>query len=178
MNKPLAIVAALLSAGANDCNPVLEDPGFDLWCGDALCSWKLVRGEVRKAPTWHAADLGVEFAGADTAIQQVSDVTSADGTCLEFSMISDVRDDAQLVLEIDAFGDGTVERAEAIPATEWERVTLRLRFDGPYERVRFALAKRGPGHAVLAQLDAELVDGECTAAFAIVPCRDPSGTCD
>ncbi len=35
--------------GYNECTgDVLHDPGFDIWCGDELCSWDIEKGDVRK----------------------------------------------------------------------------------------------------------------------------------
>ena len=45
----LAVVASQM--GATKCGQVLRDPGFDLWCGDELCAWKLERGEVKRVAT-------------------------------------------------------------------------------------------------------------------------------
>ena len=41
----LFIVLAASQMGATDCGQVLRDPGFDLWCGEDLCAWKLERPE-------------------------------------------------------------------------------------------------------------------------------------
>ena len=58
----LAGVLQIGATGDGGCGTqVIKDPGFDLWCGDSLCTWKLVTGEIRKAPTWHDKDAG--FAG-------------------------------------------------------------------------------------------------------------------
>src|SRR5678809_894434 len=75
--------AAAGQLGATDCSGgITRDPGFDLWCGDALCTWKIERGAVRRVPTWHEADAGVELVDPDTAIEQFTPVNSGDGTCI------------------------------------------------------------------------------------------------
>ena len=64
----LLVVASQM--GATKCGQVLRDPGFDLWCGDELCAWKVERGDVKRVATWHEADAGVELVGGDVAIEQ------------------------------------------------------------------------------------------------------------
>jgi hypothetical protein len=84
------VVVAASQLGATDCDGgITRDPGFDLWCGDALCAWKIERGEIRPAPTWHREDTGVELIDPGTAIEQFSPVDSRDGTCIRFDLISD-----------------------------------------------------------------------------------------
>src|SRR5215468_1920822 len=64
-------VAAAGQLGATDCGGgITRDPGFDLWCGDVLCAWKIERGEVLRVPTWNEGDAGVELVGPDAAIEQ------------------------------------------------------------------------------------------------------------
>ena len=61
-----------------------------------MCAWKTERGDVQKVPTWNAGDPGVELVGNDVAIEQVSPVDSGDGSCLEFDLIADVDENAQV----------------------------------------------------------------------------------
>lgn len=152
----LVVVAALAATqlGATDCGRIIKDPGFDLWCGDTLCAWKLERGTIARAPTWHTEDAGVAFAGPDDAIAQLAPVTSQDTRCIEFDLIADVATDATVVLNIDIEGDGSVERSETIPTAHWQPLTYTIAIDGPYDSVRFELAKQGGGRAVLAQIEA------------------------
>ena len=42
------LAAAVSQIGATDCGNALNDPGFDLWCGDQLCDWKIERGSVSR----------------------------------------------------------------------------------------------------------------------------------
>ena len=170
---PLAILA-LSQVGATDCGGVIKDPGFDLWCGESLCSWKLVRGDVRRAATWHSADSGVELLGSDSAVQQLTPVTSNDGLCIRFDLVANVDEDAEVSLEIDVYGDGSVERSERIPTSRWKPLSYRLRFAAPYDGIRFELAKRGTGTAVLAQIEAELAD-DCEGLTEITGTPAPLG---
>src|SRR5688572_1125478 len=77
----IVVLAAASQLGATECGQVLRDPGFDLWCGEELCAWKLTAGDIRKVPTWHEGDAGVELVGTHAAIQQLSPVDSGDGHC-------------------------------------------------------------------------------------------------
>lgn len=165
MRKPLAIcfvlAVAATSGGATDCGQVFDDPGFDVWCGDTLCAWRVEKGAVARAPTWHQADNGVALVGPDVAISQFTDVESRDGHCLEFSLVADVAADAEVQLQFDLYGDGSVEHEERIPTSDWDLVVFRVRMPETYAGVRFRLAKQG-GHAVLANVGAQVVpDYQC-----------------
>src|SRR5258706_5577644 len=92
----LIFVLAVAQLGASDCGcNVTRDPGFDLWCGEVLCAWKVERGTIRRVATWHPDDAGVELLG-DAAIEQFSPVDSADGTCIRFDLVSDVAENAEV----------------------------------------------------------------------------------
>ncbi len=182
----LAIVAT--SGGATDCGAIIDDSGFDLWCGDRLCRWDLEKGQVAQAPTWHRDDHGVELIGADVALSQLTEVTSGDGRCVAFDLVADVAADAEVFLEIDLYGDGSVERIERIPTSDWRPVGFRLGMPARYQGVRFRLTKTG-GHAVLANLGAEIADdAECVGepiaggpapagATCLAPAECASGRC-
>lgn len=160
----LLLVVALFQIGAGECTtspPPIRDTGFDLWCGDHLCLWKVVRGDVARVGTWHGADSGVEFRGGDTAIQQFSEISGNDGTCIEFKMIANVEETAEVYLSVDVYGDGVVERVERIPTSHWREVSFLLNLSQRYDGIRFELSKRGSGHAVLAQIAAKFTSG-CT----------------
>ena len=172
------LAAAVSQMGATDCGNVLSDPGFDLWCGDKLCDWKIERGSITRVPTWNQGDPGVELDGSDVAIEQTSPVASSDGSCIEFDMITDVSIDAQVVLNIDVYGDGSVERTETIPTASWAPQSFKLNIKGVYSGIRFEIAKSGSGHAVLAQIGAKIVDSGCDTA-PIIPGPAPLGApCD
>ena len=172
--SPLLLLLALSQLGATECGTVIDDPGFDLWCGDSLCAWKVVRGDAQRAATWHSADSGVALLGDDSAIQQLAPVTSTDGTCIRFDLVANVDETAEVSLEIDIYGDGTVETSERIPTSRWQPISYRLLFAPPFEGIRFELAKRGTGTAVLAQIHAELAD-DCTGLTPITGTPAPLG---
>jgi|HubBroStandDraft_6_1064221.scaffolds.fasta_scaffold41507_2 hypothetical protein len=152
--------------GATDCGQALKDPGFDLWCDGQLCAWTVERGSVTQVPTWNAADYGVELDGSDTAISQLSPVDSTDGSCLEFDLIADVDDNAEVDLNFDAFGDGTIDYTQRVPTSSWAPVTFIVEVGGVWSGMRFELAKHGSGHAVVAQLEAKVDDPSVCAGFS------------
>jgi hypothetical protein len=182
--KKLAITALTLAAlsqtGAEgSCGgppPVLRDPGFDLWCGDQLCAWKLVRGDVRRVGTWHDDDSGVAFLGNDSAIQQLSPANSGDGTCIEFSLVANVSAGADVFLDIDIQADGTIDRQERIPTSSWKPILFHIFIEPPYDGIRFELNKRGAADAVLAQIGAKH-SSDCEGIERIVPIRPNGSSC-
>jgi hypothetical protein len=161
--------AAFASMGATECGQIIDDAGFDLWCGNALCKWDVETGTIRKAPTWHEADAGVELVDAETKISQLTEVTSSDGTCIRFEMVADLEESVELRLQMDVYGDGTYEYDERIPTSDWRQLTYLVRMPASYELVRFRLYKRSAGHAVLANIGAEIAqDFECTSPPLVV----------
>src|SRR3954453_22127790 len=94
-------LAIASQVGAGECgNGILRDPGFDLWCGDSLCAWKLERGDVKRVATWHEGDAGVELVGEDVAIEQLSPVNSGDDTCIRFDLVANIDDNAEVYLNV------------------------------------------------------------------------------
>jgi hypothetical protein len=167
-------LAAFSQLGSTDCGQVVRDPGFDLWCGAGLCAWKIERGDIAKVPTWNKGDPGVELVGDDVAIEQLSPVTSSDGACLEFDLIANVDELAQVDLNVDVFGDGSVEHTEHIPTSNWKPLAFLLPIQGVYGGIRFELAKKGSGRAVLANIGAKIVK-DCGGLDPIVPAPAPNG---
>jgi hypothetical protein len=155
------LALAVSQLGATDCGTVTRDPGFDLWCGELLCAWKLERGDIRRVPTWHTADSGVELLDASTAIEQFTPVDSRDGTCIRFDLIADIDETAQAALGVDVYGDGSIERTFEIPTAHWKSVSYRFAVRPPFTGIRFEIAKLGPGHAVVARMRASVVQDGC-----------------
>jgi hypothetical protein len=155
----LATLCYLGAAGHNTCSgDILHDSGFDLWCGEALCSWKVERGDVRKAPTWHADDHGVELLGDDVVISQRSDASFV--KCVRFDMVADIDLEARVTLEMDLYDDGVVDFERQLPTARWERLEYLVTMPDHFQGIRFRLRKTGPGHAVLAQIRA-IDEDEC-----------------
>lgn len=157
----LAVIAISCSQlGATDCGEIIEDPGFDHWCGDdRLCYWTTERGEIRRVATWREGDDGAEFVGNDVAISQMTEVTSYDTDCIRFEFLADVDETAEVTLEADVFGDGTINWSERVPTSSWEKVTFLIGIRGWYDGILFRLTKVGSGRTVLAQISAETAEG-------------------
>jgi len=174
------LVIALVAAsqlGATDCGKIIQDPGFDHWCGDQLCYWKLERGAIERVPTWHDGDDGAELIGDDVAISQVTAVTSDDTHCIRFAMLADVEETAEVRLEADVFDDGTVDWSERIPTSSWEKVTFRIGLRGSYEGIKFRITKVGSGHATLAQIGADVPDEGGCPSFVDITARPLGARC-
>ncbi len=172
----LLLALAATQLGATDCDGgITRDPGFDLWCGETLCAWKIERGEVRRSPTWHEADSGVELLASDAAIEQFTPVDSRDGTCIRFELVSDIVETAQVELGVDVYGDGTIEKAFPLPTTHWKPTSYLFAVQPPFTGVRFTIAKHGPGRAVVARMRAAVVTGGCDGVAALVGGPAPLG---
>jgi hypothetical protein len=175
----IVIAAAATQLGSTDCGQAIKDNGFDLWCGDTLCDWKVERGAIQDVPTWHAGDQGVALVGDDVAIEQVSPVASTDGTCIELDLLAHVDANVDVVLNVDVFGDGTIDLAEHFPTGTWQPVTFQMRMPDAYAGVRFEIAKAGAGTAELANISAKIVDGGCAGQPALrVESRPLAAPCD
>jgi hypothetical protein len=171
----LLVCVAATQLGATDCGQVIRDSGFDLWCGDHLCAWTVERGTIAQVPTWNKGDFGVELVGSDTAIAQLTPVSESDGTCIELTMVANVDPSADVELNVDVFGDGSIEHRERIPSSQWKPLTYDLLFQGPYQGIRFELAKTGDGTAELANIGAHTIQNGCAGLTRIVPGPAPLG---
>jgi hypothetical protein len=172
---PVLTVVAASQMGATNCGQITRDPGFDLWCGDSLCAWKVERGTVARVPTWNEGDPGVQLLGSDTAIEQLTGVTSNDTDCIEFDLLTNIDLDSQVTLDVDIDGDGSIEKSFQIPAASWKPVALLVRVAGPYAGVRFEITKAGGGSAVLANIGAQTSSACDPSLPAIVPGKAPLG---
>lgn len=157
----LFLVVVASQMGATKCGQVLRDPGFDLWCGENLCAWKLERGEVKRVATWNEGDAGVELVGGDVAIEQLTPVNSNDGTCIRFDLVANVDETAEVYLNVDVQGDGTLEMHERIPTSHWKPLSYNFAVTAPYDGIRFEITKKGAGKAVLANIGAETAQNQC-----------------
>ena len=169
----VSLACALFATG---CDDIISDPNFHTWCGDQLCSWKLESGGIRKAPTWHKNDTGVELLDSDapshiTAISQVVSagriaisqaVDRSTRTCFEFSIIADVAAEAQVYVEADFGADGTPESEQQIAAVGFRVQKTQVTAPPHFSGMKFTIAKRGSGRAVIAQMDVKRVS-TCTA---------------
>ncbi len=151
----------VLLRGDSCVQPVLQDPTFRLWCGEELCAWKTEAGSVRKAPTWHEADTGVEFVGTPARIGQN---TPSNAQCLRFTSVADVSPSAQMSLTIDWDLDGTPDYTYPVPSVSFRQVQADFILP-PHKGMRVVLEKKGPGNAVLAEIRLQLLSvKECASA--------------
>ena len=174
----IVAVVALSQLGATDCGQVIKDPGFDLWCGDGLCAWKVERGAIHRVPTWHEGDSGVQLDGPDTAIEQLTSFNAGDNDCIVFDLVANVDENAEVYLNVDVQGDGVLEMHERLPTSHWQPLSYAIMFKRPFDGVRFELAKQGTGNAVLAQIGASVSD-KCAGLTPLDPGPRKNGaTCD
>lgn len=161
LSRPSLLLAltSLFALSGYNCNDVLDDPGFDLWCDDQLCSWQLESGSVARVPTWHESDFGVELVGPDVAISQPA--ARNDFSCLRFELIADIEETAEVTLELDFSIDGEVEHAQRIPTSDWQQLSYQVRMPETFDSLLFRIRKRGHGRAVLAEI-AALSEGDCS----------------
>jgi len=166
----LLVAVYLTQAGNESCSgDLLSDSGFDLWCGDDLCSWQVEKGDVRQAPTWHKGDLGVEMVGDPVVISQLTD--DADTPCVLFDLVADIEPGVSVDLEMDLYDDGVVDFSERLPIASWDSLSYEVRMPERFQGIRFRLKKSGTGKAVLAQIRARREDtcGGARLAQPIAP---------
>ena len=125
---------------------------FDLWCGDVMCNWEVVEGEIERVPTWHERDLGVELVDFPVEIEQIN--PAADYHCILFELVADVQASSRVSLGLDFWDDGVVEYRESVPESNWRPLALLVPAPTSYQGFRFFLRKEGEGRAVLAQFRA------------------------
>ncbi len=151
----LCLAAAPLLMGGKCDRSLVTDSGFDLWCGDALCAWKVDSGSVAKVPTWHERDYGVALLGDSAAISQLLPVSSDDVVCITFDLLAEIDGSANVVLALDFDDDGSDEHTEVLPRGDWTPVHYRIVPPTYFQSVRISIRKQGAGRAVLAQIAAD-----------------------
>lgn len=145
----LSSMAGLLSLAATCETDLVDDPSFQLWCGEALCAWDLEEGEIRKVPTWHEHDYGVELVDAPVVLSQEA---RRSASCVRIEITSQIEPGADVSVEVDQQGDGHAEWIVPIGASddfvrEVQEVRLSLSNVGV-----FYVRKSGPGQAVVGRL--------------------------
>ncbi len=145
---------AFLALSAEECGEThyINDSGFDLWCGDTLCDWQVLSGDVSRAASWHRSDYAVELLGQDVVITQLSTRASTD--CLRFEVLADIDEDARVTLSIDYYDDGIVDYEQELGHVRWQSLVHLVATPATWQGVRFTLHKEGPGRARLAQIEA------------------------
>jgi hypothetical protein len=151
MRRKLFVLALLAIAYVACDDPNLVDnPSFDLWCGDKLCSWDTDAGRVERVASWHRGDYGVSFEETPTQISQLAEGVHV--RCMRVDLIADVAASAEMTVGFDFNDDGIVEHTQAVPAVSWRSVQFLVHTPLFYDSVRYVLRKSGAGHAVIAQL--------------------------
>jgi hypothetical protein len=143
------VCLAIAVAVALGCDDVVKDATFRTWCGENLCEWTTEQGSIRRAPTWHRRDFGVELVDTPTVLSQTSDRAPR---CFEFTTVADVEASAQVTIGLDFDADGTIDHEQAVAATSFREAKTVVTAPLAYARTRFVITKRGTGRAVLAQM--------------------------
>ncbi len=177
----LAAALALLAPalfGVDSCGTdLLDDAGFDLWCGKALCNWEIESGAVRKVATWHPDDHGAALVGSEVAISQLSAEAGSGTTgCITFSLLADASEKADLTLELDFLDDGRVDWSTPIPASDWEQVSFHVTPPVWWDAVRFRIRKSGDARAVIAMIRAQSDGADACAGAPVVLTELPAGS--
>jgi hypothetical protein len=151
MNRAALLVSLMICVlGATTCETdLIDDPGFQLWCGEELCAWGLEEGEIRKVPTWHTHDYGVELVGAPVLLSQGA---RSSASCVRIEVTSQIESGAMVTVEVDADGDGDVDLTVPVESSEGfvsrvHDVELDVSIDGV-----FYLRKAAQGEALVARL--------------------------
>ncbi len=158
--------------GSSSVPPLLEDPSFDLWCGDELCSWEVEQGNISQVPTWHSGDHGVGLHSDPTILSQHSPGSDEDTDCILFTLMVDSDPGVTVQLELDFQDDGLTEYAHPIPSTDWETFSYYIRPPSWFDHLRFRIRKTGTGNATVAQIAADRADGDLCGSQTPTPYRD------
>jgi len=174
-----AAATIVFLGGADDggCGrpPIINNNGFDLWCGDNLCYWQVDKGRIAPAPTWHDEDRAVDMIGDAVAISQVSDITNLDYRCIEFKLLANIEPTATVNIEMDIYDDGIVDWRQPLPASEWSPYSYLVLLPTNYQGVRFRITKAGSGRALLAQIAAESGGSQCAGMTPLLIDGQPDG---
>lgn len=151
LSKTAALLAlTLLMMGTGECGePILKDTGFDIWCGDKLCAWTVESGDIKRVPTWHRSDFGVELVGDFVALSQVA---TKKASCLEVALQANADEGVSLTLELDFFDDGKVDYVQPLLSDNWQTARHNITPPTYYEGLRVRVVKRGAGRAVIARI--------------------------
>jgi hypothetical protein len=170
--RALLLAAGLLvvTMGTDSCSSSLvSDPGFDRWIGNSLAAWTVESGSIRKVPTWHRGDYGVELLGDGTAISQM---LKGKSSCFEVSLLADR--DSHVTLQLDFNDNGRVEYKDPIQVDKFALATFMITPPKSYSSTRIRLRKIGSGKGVLARVRIEARNREECSAPPIDWC---GGTC-
>lgn len=158
------LVAGLPTLGGWECGkPIVDDPGFDLWCGKQLCSWKARQGSVERVATWHRADYGVELVGDPVVLTQLSKDSSTESKCYLFELLARYDEGVTITISMDFLDDGSVEYSHPLTTNNFEPARYHVSTPRWYRGVRFTVKKTGSGKAVLAHVRVTTSKDGCSA---------------
>ncbi|MEM7135668.1 MAG: hypothetical protein AAF500_03765 [Myxococcota bacterium] len=161
----LLVLPLFFGIAAPSCEyDVLEDPGFQFWCGDSLCEWETLEGEIQRVPTWHEEDAAVALIGSPVTLEQEF-ATGVRG-CVLIELIADVDPGVSVTIAIDEDGVEPAEWEAEVDRSGFQRMSWRVDVDAPVEyeeaddplntdgapRGAVRIQKTTPGHAVISQL--------------------------
>lgn len=144
----IALVSLVVLRGESCGEGLVKNSSFALWCGDALCDWRVDSGRIERAPTWDSRELGVALLDDGTALSQTSTTVA---NCLAFDLLADAQD-ATLVIEMDFLDDGSFEYSQEITGRHFDPLKYDVKPPSWYDRVRFRVRKKGAGRAVLGRV--------------------------
>jgi hypothetical protein len=156
----LAVAPMLVGAACEE--PLIPSSGFDIWCGQTLCQWKVDRGAISKVPTWNDHDYGVQL-GGDTRISRHLDFNNDKVKCIDFNLVANIDNGTNVVLGIDFNDDGSTEYNQTLPSGAWAPLRYRITAPTYFNGARIFIDHTGNGGAALAQLQ-ELDSSDCSGA--------------
>ena len=150
----IVIVPLFLVTTGNYCETdLIDDPGFQFWCGEELCAWQLEAGAVRKAPSWHEHDYAVELVGSPVVLSQQAN--RGFPSCVRLEVIADVEPSSMVSIAIDYTGDGTIDWEAPVQQEGFRTVAWELHSGAAPQRDSiFSVRKMGESRAVIMQLRA------------------------
>lgn len=185
-----AAIAWLAASGGCGSTNWLVDSGFDLWCDGVPCGWTLEQGTVRRVPTWHERDYGVELLSDPTVLAQPL-VQNVDDTvapptpdvpealpagCFELQVNHRSGSEAALSVTIDALDDGVPEVVFDLPSAEFELESYAFEIPSFFPSPVLRIDKRLSGRATVAVVDVVYADG--CGPVAEVKHRPNGAPCD
>jgi hypothetical protein len=171
----LALTPLLLGAKCGES--IVKDPGFELWCGETLCSWKVEAGSITRAPTWHERDYGVGLVGSTVLLSQRNDFGQDRADCLSYDLLANIGDKATVTLEMDFDEDGVVEFTQVLPLGPWATLSYKAPAPSWYKSIKFSIRKQGEGPATLARIRVG-ADFDCQGTPPSTPNRPGGARCE
>ena len=169
----VSAATAVLTLGSCGDRDLLNNPGFDLWCGDELCNWEVASGAVSPAPTWHDQDLGALLSGG-VVMSQLSESSAGDADCIAFEIIANGPGSSSLTVELDFLDNGNVDYSATVSLENWAQSRQYITPPAWFDGIRFRLRQTGDD-VTIAQLRATAVEMSHCGAEPIVLTDLPDG---